>query len=492
MPEVIASQDDIKQVSCSLLLVGATQSGDGADLSDDGAEVDRALHGQLTDFLRSQAFKADIGQLLVMPSPQIAPASVGVVGLGKRSDLDAAQLRKATGSAVRKLRKQRSIATTVHRSIAGSEAESAAVEGLLLGSYRFDGYKSQPSDQAAEQMALLGASQEGVRRGTVRATATKLARDLINEPSSTLNPATFAERAREVAEDSNLDCTVFEEDELAARGFGGLLAVGKGSDFPPRLIQLRYSPNTTGRPSQRIVLVGKGITFDSGGLSIKTIPQMEDMKTDMSGAAATLAAMSSLRDLDVFAEVTCIIPAAENMISGRSLRPGDVIHHYGGKTSEVLNTDAEGRLVLADALALASEQKPDAIVDIATLTGSIVVALGLHAAGLFCEDDSLRQELLSASATAGERFWWMPIFSDYRKQLDSDVADIKNVATRWGGAIFAANFLREFVDSAIPWGHLDIAGAARADEDRFEVTKGGTGYGTRTLISWLERRGGEG
>jgi leucyl aminopeptidase len=213
------------------------------------------------------------------------------------------------------------------------------------------------------------------------------------------------------------------------------------------------------------------------------------MKTDMSGAAAVIGAMSALQDLGVAVEVTGIIPAAENMISGRSIRPGDVIHHYGGKTSEVLNTDAEGRLVLADALALASELKPDAIVDVATLTGAIVVALGLGAAGLFCENETLREDLLQASSSAGERFWWMPIFTDYRKQLDSEVADIKNVASKEGGAIFAANFLAEFVDPAIPWAHLDIAGPARAEEDLFEVRKGGAGFATRTLLTWLERQG---
>jgi leucyl aminopeptidase len=357
---------------------------------------------------------------------------------------------------------------------------------MLLGAYRFDGYKSNSRNQPRERISLLAASDEGVRRGVIRAEATKLARDLINEPSSTLDPAMLAHRAEEMAEQRSLECTVLDENELMSRGFGGLLGVGKGSDAPPRLIQLRYAPAS---PQGHVVLVGKGITFDSGGLTIKTGAQMEDMKTDMSGAAAVIGTMSALRDLEVTVEVTALVPAAENMISGRSIRPGDVIHHYGGKTSEVLNTDAEGRLVLADALALASELKPDAIVDVATLTGSIVIALGLRAAGLFCEDAGLREGILTASVTAGERFWWMPIFTDYRKQLDSDVADIKNVASKWGGAIFAANFLREFVDPAIPWAHLDIAGTARAEEDLFEVRKGGSGFATRTLMTWLEDQG---
>jgi leucyl aminopeptidase len=357
---------------------------------------------------------------------------------------------------------------------------------MLLGSYRFDGYKSQTWREQTKCIKLLGASNDSVRRGAIRAAATAEARNLINEPSSTLDPAALAGRVEEIAQRSNLDYTVLDEDDLLRRGFGGLMGVGKGSDSPPRLIQLRYAPTS---PQAHVVLVGKGITFDTGGLSMKTIAQMEDMKTDMSGAAAVIGAMSALQDLAIAVEVTGIIPAAENMISGRSIRPGDVIHHYGGKTSEVLNTDAEGRLVLADALALASELKPDAIVDVATLTGAIVVALGLRAAGLFCEDEALREDLLQASSSAGERFWWMPIFTDYRKQLDSEVADLKNVATKEGGAIFAANFLAEFVAPAIPWAHLDIAGPARAEEDLFEVRKGGAGFATRTLLTWLERQG---
>ena len=278
---------------------------------------------------------------------------------------------------------------------------------------------------------------------------------------------------------------MLDENDLAARRFGGLLGVGKGSDSPPRLIELHYVPAS---PSGKVTLIGKGITFDSGGLSMKSPDQMEDMKTDMSGAAAVIGAMSALRDLGVGVEVAGIVAAAENMVSGRAIKPGDVIRHYGGTTSEVLNTDAEGRLVLADALALASERKPEAIVDVATLTGSMVIALGLRAAGIFCDDDGLRNSLLSAAEAAGERFWWMPIYRDYREQLESEVADIKNVATKWGGAIFAANFLREFVDPAIPWAHLDIAGPARAEEDLYEVTKGGTGIATRTLMTWLESR----
>lgn len=486
MPKVISSPDAATESPCSVLLVGAFKEGAGSTLSPEAAEVDSALGGRLTDFLKAQAFRAEVGDVLVMPTPEIAADSVAVVGLGNKRDAGVTELRRAAGSAIRSLDGPPSVGTTLHQLVGGPESESAVVEGMLLGAYRFDLYKSKGPDRHTEQIALLGASQNGIDRGRTRAAAIARARDLINEPASTLNPASLAERVQGLAEENGLECTVLDESDLAAGGFGGLLGVGKGSDFPPRLIELRYAPTS---PTRRVTLIGKGITFDSGGLSIKSADAMEDMKTDMSGAAAVISTMTALRDLGVSAEVSALVPAAENMVSGRSIKPGDVIHHYAGRTSEVLNTDAEGRLVLADALALASERKPDAIVDVATLTGAIVIALGLRAAGIFCDDDDLRTGLLSAAVAAGERFWWMPIFTDYRKQLDSEVADIKNVATKYGGAIFAANFLREFVDPTIPWAHLDIAGPARAEEDRFEVVKGGSGIATATLMTWLESLG---
>ncbi|MDP9233232.1 MAG: leucyl aminopeptidase [Actinomycetota bacterium] len=486
MPKLISVPDAATQAPCSVLLVAAFKGDAGPTLSPDAAEVDAALDGRVADFMRARGFRAEVGDVLVMPTPEITADSVGVVGLGDKLKAGVTELRRAAGSSIRSLDGPPSVATTLHRLAPGGDGESAVVEGMLLGSYRFDQYKSKGPLRHTEQIALLGASQEGVDRGRVRAAAITRARDLINEPASTLNPTSLAARVQELAADNGLECTVLDENDLAARGFGGILGVGKGSDSPPRLIELHYAPASATR---KVTLIGKGITFDSGGLSIKPATGMEDMKTDMSGAAAVIAASTALRDLKVGVEVTGLVPAAENMLGGRAIKPGDVIRHYGGRTSEVLNTDAEGRLVLADALALASERKPDAIVDVATLTGAIVIALGLTAAGIFCDDDDLRSSLLVAAGAAGERFWWMPIFTDYRKQLDSEIADIKNVATKWGGAIFAANFLREFVDPAIPWAHLDIAGSARAEEDRYEVTKGGSGIATATLMTWLESQG---
>jgi leucyl aminopeptidase len=298
-------------------------------------------------------------------------------------------------------------------------------------------------------------------------------------------PATLEARAREIADVNGLECTTKDENDLVAGGFGGIAGVGQGSAQPPRLIELHYAPEGA---TEKVVLIGKGITFDSGGLSLKSATSMEQMKTDMAGAAAVLGAISACKRLGIGEEAVALIAAAENMPSATSIRPGDVLRHYGGKTSEIVNTDAEGRLVLADALAYASEQRPAAIVDVATLTGAIKVALGAKSTGMFSNDDALAGELSAAAEDAGERVWRLPMYDDYRRELDSEVADLKNTGGRWGGSILAALFLREFVGKEIPWAHLDIAGAARAENAYDEVTKGGTGVGTRTLISFLQGR----
>ncbi|HYP23233.1 MAG TPA: leucyl aminopeptidase, partial [Actinomycetota bacterium] len=260
--------------------------------------------------------------------------------------------------------------------------------------------------------------------------------------------------------------------------------VAQGSAQPPRFIQLHYRPDNA---TAKVALVGKGITYDSGGLSLKDAKSMETMKTDMSGAAAVIGAMGAVGRIRPNVEVLGLVPATENMPGGGAIKPGDVIRHYGGTTVEVLNTDAEGRLVLADALAFASEQEPDAIVDVATLTGAIMVALGTRAAGCFSNDDDLAQRLIDAGAQEGERLWRMPLFADYAGDIESDVADLKNISgARWGGAIVAAVFLQQFVGKGIKWAHLDIAGAARAEGPSAEISKGGTGTAARTLVSWIE------
>jgi leucyl aminopeptidase len=377
---------------------------------------------------------------------------------------------------------------------------SAFAEGALLASYEFrigEAAKKRPvrtilvrGSEAGGQAGDMASGTRGaetaaaLERGVAGARATALARDLTNMPSTEKSPAWLAGRAQEIAAESGLTVRIRDEAQLRAEGFGGLIAVGAGSARPPRFIELSYEPESF---TEHIVLVGKGITFDTGGLSLKPNANMKTMKTDMAGGAVVMAVMSALRSLGAGVRVTGLIPAAENMPSGSAMRPSDVITHYGGRTSEVLNTDAEGRLVLADALAYADTRlDPDMVVDVATLTGAAKVALGLRHGALFATDDDLAGALTDAGAGSGERLWRMPMIDEYREAIESDVADVANIERRGfgGGSIMAALFLREFAGKR-RWAHLDVAGPARATSDEAEITKGATGFGTRLLLNWL-------
>lgn len=485
-PQVIPSEESADNVSCDALVIGAFSGDDGPSLAPSAASVDRALDGYLSGYLRDSGFKGKVGDVAVVPTLQRLPATtIAVAGLGRQDEANAHTVRRASGVAARKLGERSVLASALHDT-PGDDGVEASTEGFLLGSYNFTEYKSDPRPSKISRILLVGsASVDTIERGQARAQATALARDLTNEPPSILTPESLARRAREMADVAGLECTIFDEQALADKGFGGLLGVSRGSERPPRFIHLHHKPTSA---RGKVVLVGKGVTFDSGGLSLKDAKNMETMKTDMGGAAAVIGAMSALSRLNVDVEVLGLIAATENMPGGNAIKPGDVIRHYGGRTSEVLNTDAEGRLILADALAFACEQSPDAVVDAATLTGACMVALGRKAAGLFSNDEALRAELEEAATRAGERVWPLPLYDDYRSDLDSEVADIKNVGSRYGGAITAALFLRDFVRKGVPWAHLDIAGPARAESDYDEVTKGGSGVATRTLIAFLEGR----
>ena len=373
-------------------------------------------------------------------------------------------------------------------------------EGVLLGSYRYSEKSGAARDQAEDaELRLLvtpsdgdGAPETGaageaaaaIAEATAVATAVALARDLTNTPSLRKSPQWLADAAIRVAADSGLTVRIWTHEELLSSGFGGLTAVGSGSDRPPRLIELSYTPPA---PDRHVVLVGKGITFDSGGLSLKPNDGMKAMKTDMAGGAAVIAAMSALAKLGVCHKVTGLVAAAENMPSGSAYRPGDVLTAFGGRTVEVLNTDAEGRLVLADAIAYADATlQPDQIIDVATLTGAARIALGGSFAAMYSTSDDLAATLLASGEASGDRLWRMPLVDDYRRLLDSPVADIANVPRNGAGAgsITAALFLRDFAGRR-PWAHLDIAGAARSSADDGEVSAGGTGFGTRLLLRWL-------
>jgi leucyl aminopeptidase len=368
---------------------------------------------------------------------------------------------------------------------------------LAAAAQRFDKYRSKPPRADAPAVATLRCGAERIaglrpalRRGLAEARALILARDLVNEPGGSLGPAALAARARRVARRFGLGCRILDQRALRRYGMGAILGVGRGSDEPPRLVHLSY--RLRGAPRRRIALVGKGITFDSGGLSLKPAASMEDMKSDKAGAAAVLGVMSALAELRLPLEVHAILAAAENMPGGRALRPGDVLRTRSGKTVEVLNTDAEGRLVLADALTFAQELGVDEVVDVATLTGACMVALGAQTAGLMGNSRPLVERLQRAAAEAGEKIWELPLVADYRDQLRSAVADLRNTGDRYGGAIIAGLFLEHFIRRGQAWAHLDIAGPAFAGKGREDAVKGATGAPVPTLLRYLELTAREG
>jgi leucyl aminopeptidase len=389
----------------------------------------------------------------------------------------------------------------------GGDVLQAVAEGLVLGAYRFDTYRSADDRPTTDGCSLVvGDSARRLRplveRGVAIAAAVCFARDLVNEPGGSLTPRVFAERAAERAGEVGLGVEVMDEQAIAEAGLGGLLAVNQGSTEPPRLLKLTYDPpagfedagpDADAAEVPTVALVGKGITFDSGGLSIKPADAMMGMKSDMAGAAAVIAAMTALPAVGAPVRVVAFTPMTDNMTGGSAQRPGDVYTARNGTTVEVLNTDAEGRLVLADALVLAAEEAPDAIIDLATLTGACMVALGDRIAGLMGNDDAFVATVSAAAARVGERVWHLPLPPEYRSQLDSTVADLKNIgAGRYGGALTAGLFLREFVPAEVPWVHLDIAGPAFGAEQDGENPKGGTGFGVRTLVELLQGWGGDG
>jgi leucyl aminopeptidase len=444
------------------------------------------------DYLAERGFEGKVGDACAVPGRD---HTVVAVGVGARDQVTTDVMRRAAAALVKTAWRDGRVATTLldaaPRGLERRATAQAIAEGAALASYRFTNYKTDANPCRIEALTVVGrgpAVKDGVARGETVAAAVALARDLVNEPAGAMTPRRLADVAEDIAGRDGLTLKVLDEVEIANEGLGGLQGVARGSQEPPRLIELRYEPPRRAGATDSdgkmptVALVGKGITFDSGGLSLKTADGMETMKTDMSGAAAVFGAMSVLRALTPRVRVLGIVPTTENMPSGSAIKPGDVLEIRNGKTVEVLNTDAEGRLVLADGLSLAVEAKPDAIIDLATLTGACVVALGRAIAGLMGNDDALVDRVRAAAERAGEPVWHLPLPKEYRKDIDSDVADIKNTgAGRYGGALTAGLFLQEFVDD-VPWVHLDIAGPARADADDGYIPKGGTGFGVRTIV----------
>ncbi|MFB3901960.1 MAG: leucyl aminopeptidase [Acidobacteriota bacterium] len=451
------------------------------------SRVEHLLQGLLAEIRDTDEWKGKRGQLVTIHRPSgIQARRLVIVGAGRQAGFDSAAIRQLMMLAMHKLKDRgfKRIAALRRSRIGLESAIQSAVEGLVLGSHQLDEYKTESKGVGFGGEVLLlteerltEESQGALRCGEILGRAANLARSLVNEPANRVNPSQLAEKARQIAARHDLQVEIFDEQQMEEKGMQSILAVARGSDEPARFIILSHMRGLQA-DQPPLVFVGKGVTFDSGGLSLKPAQSMEDMKVDKAGACAVLAAMQAIAQLQVPVNAVGLIPAVENLPSGRAQRPGDVIRSMSGKTIEVLNTDAEGRLILADTLHYARSLNPRLIVDFATLTGACVVALGHFRAGLFCNNERLYEQFMQAAQRSGERYWRLPLDDDYRKELDSQIADIKNVGSKWGGAITAAKFLQEFVGET-PWCHVDMAGTDSFPENH--ELKGPTGFGVRTL-----------
>jgi leucyl aminopeptidase len=454
--------------------------------------LDRSLGGSLLRHVRDVEFRGREGSgLLHRAEDHARVRSVYLVGLGKSTDRTAEQWRRSGAAGARAARGERARRAAMFFPRARADEVVAAAEGIALSGYRFDRYRKPPQERAPElsQVALVGPKLDPSRVEEALADLSTVlpsifaARDLVNEPPSVMTAAELARRAVAMCRGSAVRVEVMRRDAIRRLGLNGLLAVNRGSVEEPRFVRMRYRPR--GRRRAKVALVGKGITFDSGGLSLKPAGSMETMKQDMAGAAAVCGVMAAIGRLKPPVEVTGYVSATDNLPSGSAQKPGDVIRYRNGKTVEVLNTDAEGRLILADALALASEEGHDVIIDLATLTGACRIALGTQVAGIMGNQTELVDRLVAHGRETGEMLWPLPLVREYRDELRSSVADLKNVGGGFAGAITAGLFLQEFVDGAAAWAHLDIAGPAFADKDWAYCPRGGTGFGVRTLVRYL-------
>ena len=487
--EIKVVTGDITQIEADAIVVNLFE---GEQPGGDTDVVDKALDGAITRLVKNGGIKGKFGEVSIIHTLGKLPVGVvAVAGLGKDQDFDLEKMRGVAGGYCRSLRKLNChrIATVVNDvAIGGINPEvlvEAIVEGSLLGLYKFANYKKLEYEDVAGIVIVerdgdrIPALERGVRKGEILAEGTSLARDMVNEPANYMTPSRMAEIAREIADKGKLEINIFDSRDMEIMGMGALLGVAKGSKQPPKLITLGYKGDEGSKNA--IGFVGKGVTFDSGGISIKPSKDMGEMKGDMAGGAAVVAALGAIAKLKPKINVVGIIPATENLPSGSALKPGDVLKALNGKTIEVMNTDAEGRLILADALSYAVKQGLSPLVDLATLTGACVVALGTGYTGTFSNDQELVGKVLEAADMAGEKLWRLPLPEEYKEQNKSEIADIKNIGNRHGGAITAALFLSEFVDKT-PWVHLDIAGTASSSKESGYVIKGATGVGVRTLV----------
>jgi leucyl aminopeptidase len=466
--------------------------------ADYSGEVDKLLNGEITSLIKSAEIKGKYNEITVLHTMgRISARVILVAGLGKKKELDVDKLRNVAGQACRALNKLncRRMALTLSSEIAETiklnNVAQAVVEGAILGLYNFNKHITKQAEyKSVTDLIICYAGKTNLKsikqscfKGQIIAEATNYARDLVNEPANYMTPSDMVNVAEKIAGKLALDLTVMERQQMKKEDMGALLGVAQGSAQPPKLIILTYIGNA--RSKKHIGFIGKGITFDSGGISIKPSENMKEMKGDMSGGAAVLAAIDAIARLKLKINVTAFVGATENLPGGKAIKPGDVVTAVNGKTIEVVNTDAEGRLTLADVLGYALKKKLSPLIDVATLTGACQVALGDIYSGLFTNNQEFADKVLKAANNAGELLWQLPMREDYRELNKSDVADIKNSGGRYGGAITAAMFLSEFVDDT-PWVHLDIAGTFMADKEKGYQVKGATGVAVRTLIRLAE------
>ena len=491
--DITVRTDEVTAYAGGAVAIGVP-SGD-APLDAVAAAVDAALDGLIGRMREAGEVTGKLGETVVMHTlGRLSAERVVLAGIGDPAKLTVAALRRAAANVARAVRKAglSGFASAVYgaEQLGATAAAQALAEGTLLGLYRFDLYRPSETTEVNELVVLAGGSDRaeadaGVARGREVAAGVALARDLVNEPPNVLTPTELARRAQALASAYGLDCQVLDAAAMRELGMNALLGVASGSDEPPAFIVLRYGGSGSG--AAPIGYVGKGITFDSGGISIKPAENMHRMKGDMGGAAAVLGAMRAIAGLKPAVAVTAIVPTTENLLGGKAQVPGDVVQAMNGVNIEVINTDAEGRLILADALSYAVREGIAPLVDLATLTGACNVALGPFYSGVFSNDDATVTALLDAAAQTGEKMWRLPLDEAFEELIKSDAAEIMNSGGRAGGAITAAMFLQHFVDDT-PWVHLDIAPTSWTDKDEGELTKGGTGVGVRTLVALAEQR----
>jgi leucyl aminopeptidase len=497
--EVKTQKSDFQRCETEMLVLGVFSDARGLDKL--SADFDHRLAGAISRLIKLGDFKGKEGASAILYGDgKIAAERLLLVGLGEKKKATVDTLRKAAANAANKAvaMKIRNISLALHRAFEKRfdwvVSGQVCAEGVYFGSFRYDEFVTDSENGRLGSLcvglidfdsAVIKKLSKGLSSGVIIGKAQSYARTLANRPGNVINPPVLAAEAKKLAKEAGLDCTVFDEKQLAAKGMGGILAVGSGSQNKPRFIVLRYAP--AGKGAHRlpaVAIVGKAITFDSGGISIKPANFMDQMKLDKSGGVAVLGTMKAASELKLPIRLYGIIPAAENLPSGSSYRPGDILTTFSGKTVEVQNTDAEGRLILCDALSFAVSEGCDIIIDIATLTGACRVALGTYMSGLMGNDEKLLGQLQKAAQFSGEKVWLMPSGDEYAEEMKSKIADLKNIGGKWGGACTAAAFLRQFVGER-KWAHLDIAGVDIIEKPTEFATEGSTGFGVRLLTAYL-------